>query len=261
MIHRYFAGSLGLFILVLAFWAWRRRRLPGQIVTLPLLLVALVIFQALLGMWTVTLKVKPIIVMAHLLGGFTTLSLLWWMALRQGGLFVDSSFQGAPAGLRRLSILMLIVVVAQVSLGGWTSANYAALACTDFPTCQTYWWPPMDFREVFVLWRGTGIDYEFGVLDSAARVAIHMTHRIGALVTFVVVGWIASRVLAARLAPNVSRAALAVLLILLIQVGLGISNIVFHLPLPVAAAHNGVGALLVLSIVNLIHLLHPRARP
>lgn len=251
MIHRYFAGGLGLAILGIALWSWLRKGVPGQPLWLPTFLVGLVIFQALLGMWTVTLQLKPVVVMAHLLGGMTTLALLVLLALRTHSGFKTKVVVDRPrSGWRGLAILALFVLVMQIALGGWTSSNYAALACPDFPTCQGAWWPEVDFREGFVLWRGTGVNYEFGVLDSAARTAVHLTHRIGALITFLLLGWLAVRLVRSEyLALRTTGWLVGGLLFL--QVGLGIANIVYFLPLPVAVAHNGVAALLLLSLVLL----------
>lgn len=257
MVHRYFAGTLGLFIFAIAVLSWRNRKADYQPVMLPTLLAALVILQALLGMWTVTLQLKPVVVMGHLLGGFTTLALLWWLFLRNsypGGESGHSSTRFLP---RALALLSLVVIYGQIALGGWTSANYAALACPDFPTCQSSWWPAMDFKEGFVLWRGTGINYEFGVLDSAARTAIHMTHRMGAVITL---GWllfVSVYFLRGSFRPGTRGVAAAMLVLLLVQVSLGIANVVAALPLPVAVAHNAVAALLLLSIVALNHVMNP----
>lgn len=248
MVHRYFAGTLGLVILALAVWAWVRRRQPGQPVKLPLFLLALVIFQAALGMWTVTLQLKPLVVMAHLLGGMTTFVLLGLLALR-----TRAQRPAVPAAARRwrgLAAGALLVLAGQIALGGWTSSNYAALACPDFPTCQGTWLPETDFGEAFVLWRGLGVNYEFGVLDHPARTAIHLTHRLGAVITLLVVGWLALGLLRDR-AAGLGGHGLLIGLILLTQVGLGIANVVLHLPLPVAVAHNAVAALLLLSLIRL----------
>ena len=155
---------------------------------LPALLVLLVVFQGLLGMWTVTLLLKPLIVTAHLVGGLTTMSLLWWLGLDAGR---TRRGRSPSAGCARLAVLGLVVLALQILLGGWTSSNYSAIACPDFPTCQASYWPEMDFKDAFVLWRGLGIDYSGGVLDHPARVAIHFTHRLGALVTALVLGLLA----------------------------------------------------------------------
>jgi len=251
MIHRYFAGTLGLFILVIAVWSWRlRRHHPDQPLVLPLVLLGVVIFQALLGMWTVTLLLKPLVVMGHLLGGFTTLGLLF-LLLRITGRRLGFGPRG-----RVLASIALVVLVTQIALGGWTSTNYAALSCTDFPTCQGSWWPEMDFSEAFVMWRGLGINYEYGVLEHPARTAIHVTHRFGALTTLLVVGGFALYLLG-RGGPA-RRAGIPVLLLLVLQIGLGIGNVLLHLPLPVAVAHNAVAALLLLSLINASYLLWRR---
>jgi cytochrome c oxidase assembly protein subunit 15 len=215
---------------------------------LSTLILMVIIFQAVLGMWTVIWLVKPIIVMAHLLGGLLTLSLLSWLAWKTtpGASLV---FAEAPR-LRRLLWVGLGLLVAQIALGGWTSANYAALACgTDFPTCLGQWWPAQDYREGFVLWRGIGVDYEGGVLDGPARVAIQMTHRIMALLVaghLLVVGIRMVRT------PGLVFWGSVLLGLLAAQVALGISNIVLGLPLWVATAHNAGAALLLFTVVGLL---------
>ena len=260
MVHRYLAGSLGLAILALALIGWRHRR-SGLPVVLPAVLVGLVAFQALLGMWTVTLLVNPTIVTAHLAGGMATLALLWWLTLRQGRLWT------APTGAGRRSprpwaILGLALVVVQILLGGWTSSNYAALACTEFPTCHGgQWWPAADFAEGFTLWRPLGVDYEFGVLDSPARTAIHLAHRLGALAVAVLVGALGVSVIRNAASAAGRRIGFALLAILGLQVGLGIINVLGQLPLPVAVAHNGGAALLLLALVSLVHVLTPGRTP
>lgn len=256
MVHRYFAGTLGLLILAIAVWSWRRwsNNHPRQVVWLPFLLVGVVIFQALLGMWTVTLLLKPVVVMGHLLGGFATVALLWLLLLKSdAGRLPAVAFDGPPGW----ALLGLLILIVQIALGGWTSANYAALSCPDFPTCQAQWWPESDFDEAFVMWRGLGVNYEFGVLEHPARVAIHLTHRIGAVITLLYLGWLAVSLLRSIDAP-VRKAGLAVALLLLMQVGLGVSNVLFHLPLPVAVAHNAVAVLLLLSVIYANFLLWRR---
>ncbi|WP_341784934.1 COX15/CtaA family protein [Metapseudomonas otitidis] len=242
MVHRYFAGTLGLVILGLAVHALVRRGRDGQPLRLPLVLLGVVITQAAFGMWTVTLKLWPQVVTAHLLGGFTTLALLFLLSLRLSGALPALDL---PAGLRRLAAAALALVIGQIALGGWVSSNYAAVACVDLPTCHGQWWPAMDFANGFHLTQHIGPNYLGGQLDSDARTAIHMTHRLGALVvtlTLLALAW--------RLrGEGLGRLAGLLLAVLALQVGLGISNVLFHLPLPVAVAHNGGGALLLLTLV------------
>ncbi|MGH8172211.1 MAG: COX15/CtaA family protein, partial [Rhodanobacteraceae bacterium] len=208
--------------------------------------LAVVIFQAMLGMWTVTLLLKPIVVMGHLLGGLLTLALLAYVAF---GLSESRTPTPVQQNLKPLVIVGIALLAFQIALGGWTSANYAALACGfDFPQCQGRWWPTTDFREGFVLWRGIGVNYEGGVLDLAARAAIQMAHRIGALVVFCYVGWLSHR--AARAGLRTLAITLGVLLVL--QILLGIGNVKLALPLIVATAHNGVAALLLLTLIALL---------
>ena len=155
MVHRYFAGTLGLLILALCVLAWRHRQKLATSPALPTLLLGIVTFQALLGMWTVTLLLKPVIVSAHLLGGMTTLSLLVWLSLRRGKQRFGQQAR-TSGGIRLLALLALTVGFAQIALGGWVSSNYAALACPDFPTCKGAWLPEMDFGHAFSLHRELG---------------------------------------------------------------------------------------------------------
>jgi cytochrome c oxidase assembly protein subunit 15 len=243
MLHRYVAGTLVLVILTLAVLAFRNRRDPQQPRILPAVLVGVVVLQALLGMWTVTLLLKPLIVVLHLAGGLTTMSLLAWLAIRR---------DTAPRtkALPIAAGIALAVLIVQILLGGWTSSNYAALACPDFPTCQASYWPNMDAKEAFVLWRGLGIDYEGGVLNHPARVAIHFVHRLGALVTaltLLAVGIYAWRSGSAR----VKVAGACVVAALVTQVIVGPLMVMRGMPLGLAIAHNGVAALLLLSVVRL----------
>jgi len=251
MIHRYAAASLGVLILILSALAWRYRRVRGQAVKVPLLLLGLVIFQALLGMWTVTWLLKPIVVTAHLLGGLAILSLLFWLVLEQ--FFHAPALPGTRDRLLPWALAGLAVLVLQIFLGGWTSANYAALICPDFPRCRDgSWWPPTDFREAFIFWRGVGANYEGGILDAAGRTAIHLAHRVGALVSAVIIGIVAARALLRR--HRRARLLGAITGILLcVQIGLGIGNVLLRLPVYIAVAHNGIAALLLLCLVALLH--------
>ena len=258
MLHRYLAGGLGLLILLLTLLCLTGIGNPAPTLKRGMLaLLALVTVQALLGMWTVTLQLKPLIVTLHLLGGFATLGLLWWLLMSQ------CDWPNAPPstpmrGFSILYALALIALIMQIALGGWTSSNYAALACTDFPTCRGQWWPAeMDFEEAFVLWRGLGVDYEFGVLDSPARVAIHVIHRAGAAVAgglILLLALVSLRVPAQAWRLN----ALLLLTLLAIQITLGISNVLLHLPLATALAHHACAALLLLTMLAQGHLLTRR---
>ena len=216
-------------------------------------LFALILFQAMLGMWTVTWKLKPVVVMAHLLGGFAVLALLVWAAERSRP--APTIYSGA-GWLRPWVWLGLVVLIAQIALGGWTSVNYAALSCgLDFPQCLGQWWPATDFREAFVLWRGIGVDYEGGLLDAPARTAIQLSHRIGALLTVAAVLIVVAALFRVR---GMRGPALLLLALLGVQVSLGIANVWLGLPLPVATAHNAVAALLVAQFVLILSRLTPR---
>jgi cytochrome c oxidase assembly protein subunit 15 len=251
MVHRYLAGALVILVLALNFLSWKSENRQAGFRLLCGILLVLILFQAALGMWTVTLKLWPIVVMSHLMGGLATFSMLLWLAYKSG-----SSAPGhALTRNRPLIITGLLVLVIQLALGGWTSANYSALACPDFPTCQGEMWPDSDFREGFVLWREIGVDYEGGVLDLPSRVAIHMAHRSGALLVFIILGWLAIRLL--RI-PQTQTGGYVLGALLVAQVTLGILNILLYLPLPNAVAHSGVGALLLAMMIWLLYRSAPR---
>jgi heme a synthase len=253
MVHRYFASTLGFVCLVLAAMAIANRRDPDQPVALPILLVGLVILQGLLGMWTVTLLLKPLIVTLHLLGGLSTMSLLAWLGLgRKSHLSMPS--HNDDRRLKKFALIGVALLGLQIFLGGWTSSNYAALACPDFPTCQKSYWPEMDVKDAFVLWRGLGIDYEGGVLDHPARVAIHFIHRLGAVATALLLGFVAFYASRKVNNPQVRFAGMTVGAILLAQLILGPVMVMEALPLALATAHNGVAALLLLSMIRLIRV-------
>jgi cytochrome c oxidase assembly protein subunit 15 len=258
MIHRYAASSLGLVIIFIALFAWLNRRSPRQPVAAPFVLLGVVVFQGLLGMWTVTLLLKPLIVMGHLLGGLTTLGLLTWLLLQERRRNADRQ----PRQFRWPVVAGLLVLVGQIALGGWTSSNYAALACPDVPTCQGQWWPAeANFAEGFVLWRGLGVNYEFGVLDAPSRVAIHFTHRLGALLTLLVL--VSTALWARRQYPTAAarNATTLVVIAVVLQVTIGLAIVWFGLPLPIATAHNGVAALLLVAMINLLNATSTQAAP
>lgn len=256
------------------FWrtaGWRR---------IAVLALAVVSFQALLGMWTVTWLLKPIVVSGHLLGGMATFALLAWIALRLkwGQVYfseiaaddLNNTSKNEPdpisfpisfrqtasknepdpiSALRGGVIAGVVLLACQIALGGWTSSNYAALACgTSFPKCLGLWWPPVDFHQGFIVWRGIGVNFEGGILDAAARSAIQIAHRFGAAVVFVYLAWLAHKVSRAGLRGY----GIALGVLLIAQVLLGIANVKLGLPLAVAVAHNGGAALLLFAMVALL---------
>lgn len=254
MIHRYAAGTLGMLILgIFVFSVWQRRRLQ-QGVVLPALLLGTVVFQAALGMWTVTHLLSPPIVTAHLLGGFTTLALVWWLWLGQHATRLSTVYYNiAPA--RWLALGALLLLVLQIMLGGWTSTHYAAIACgLDFPQCLGQWWPASDFSSAFSLDWQTGTNYEYGILENPARTAIHLMHRLGALLVFVYLGGLALWLIIRRPVAT-GGVPYAMMVLLWGQVGLGISNVLFALPLVVATLHTLGAALLLLSVLALNYRL------
>ncbi len=258
MIHRYAAGTLGLIIIVISALAIASR---GQIVGVGygLLLFATVIVQAVLGMWTVTWLLKPLIVTLHLIFGMTTLALLWWLWLALQRAPMPGSGRAEATGPLRLayglSVLGLAVLAVQFFLGAWTSANYAAYACPDFPTCQGAWWPHADFRDAFVLWRGLWVDYQGGILPNAARVAIHLTHRLGALAVTLALGAASLYVISRRALLEARGYACAVLVALILQLAIGISMVLRAFPLGITTAHTAGAALLLMAALALVHKL------
>lgn len=216
------------------------------------LALALIVLQALLGMWTVTWLLKPIVVMGHLLGGMATLGLLSWIAWRATDMPIRLA---QAASLRRMVIAGLALLAVQIALGGWVSANYAALSCgLQYPKCAGSWWPQGDWREAFVLWRGIGVDYEGGVLDGASRIAIQLAHRVMALVVLGHVGALALRLLRV---PGARGWGTLLGALVLGQFGLGIANVLLGLPLKVAVAHNAGAALLLWVMVSLLARIQP----
>ncbi|BBM66463.1 cytochrome b561 [Vibrio alfacsensis] len=256
MIHRYFAGSLGIVILIMAISATKSERVDA---TIPILLCLLVIGQAALGMWTVTLKLMPVIVMLHLLGGFTLLVLqaVFYCQLKsQNSLY----FSPSTKSVRLFSLITFCVVLAQVLLGGWTSSNYAALMCTALPICEGDWTSYLSWKAAFSFWQSGFDNYEFGVLDYPARMTIHVTHRIGAMITATIV--LVYCVLLLKQDSHYSqRLGIWIGLALICQILLGVSNVVFHLPIYVAVAHNlGAAIMLTLICVSQFYLWQGRTR-
>jgi len=246
MVHRYLAGILGLLILSLCVLGWCAKNSLRVSPWTPTVLLGLVIFQAALGMWTVTMLLKPAIVTAHLLGGMATLAMLVWITHKHWG---ASSAQFLPVALPRTLLRIAVVVLfLQIMLGGWTSSNYAALACTDFPTCHGEWVPPMDFSNGFHWIRELGEGLNGAPLTLEALTAIQWTHRIGALIVLIYLGGLGVYLLKYA---KLRVASVALVMLLLVQIALGIANLLLHLPLVLAVAHNLVAALLLVTLVIL----------
>lgn len=270
MVHRYFAGTLGLAIAAIFLLSWRLQR---KVTLLPTLLLALVLFQAALGMWTVTLNLFPLVVMGHLLGGFSLLTLLMiyrWQLSQQHGrtLPVEAPSSAtlstlaiqpdavSPA-LARAGWLVLLILLLQIALGGWTSANYAAMACAELPVCQAGWSQQLNFSEAFDLHLGHQ-NYEYGVMSQQARQTIHISHRFGAVLTLLAVGWFAWRLWQGKAATGMHRLPLLLAGLLLLQFTLGVLNIWWQLPLANAVAHNFVAANLLMCLALICVQLQQR---
>lgn len=256
MIHRYAATTLGLVIVLITgiSLVYRNAQLPS--VRFVIALLATVVFQGALGALTVWWLVKPVIVVLHLLGGLSTLALLSWLWLtlrrRTGVLQPVASVTpvASLAGARRLAVVGVCALGVQVALGGWTSSNYAAVACPDFPRCQDQWWPEgMDYRDAFVLWRGLDINYTGGILQHPARVAIHFTHRLGAIVASLSLLLAAFSVLRSAATPLLRNGAWWLVAALALQLTIGVLMVLRGFPLLFATAHNAGAALLLIAAI------------
>lgn len=251
MIHRYIAGALGLLVLVILILCLKKLDAPKK---LPTFIAILVLFQAALGMWTVTMKLMPVVVMSHLIGGFTLISLLLLLYLRTKPL----SIPGEDFVARRLAPLALAgmgVLILQIMLGGWTSSNYAALACTSLPICEGDWYQNLQLTQAFNPFQGEHETYEFGVLDYYSRMTIHVAHRFGAILTTGILLWLAYQLFTQSQSTLLKRASLVLTGLVILQVGLGISNVVLHLPLGIAVSHNAGAAILLLTLVFINYAL------
>jgi len=250
MIHRYCAGTLVLLIVVITFLSLLRvARQGGNLLLWCLLVFLMVIYQALLGMWTVTLKLWPIVVSQHLLGGMIILALLWIIHLKSRDFRQRFIFAGRD---KFFAVMALILVFSQISLGAWTSTNYAGISCHDFPFC--HWSQTMHYRirEAFNLMIPPGINYEGGVLNEVVRQTIQMVHRWGALVMSSYLIFLGIYLIIRY--PNcfkLQRIILFMLILLILQVILGIVNVVAQLPLVIAVMHNLFAALLLVSVVSI----------
>ena len=270
MTHRYVAGFLGILVLVLALMAWTQKQCRAAAITSTTLLLLLVGLQAALGMWTVTMKVMPIVVTGHLLLGFITFWCLYWIYLRVNphielahtkkrrkgywleylGLSADIASQAPKRGPRALARFAILILFLQIVLGAWTSTNDAALACSDFPRCNGEWMPSADYLNALDLFSGLGSGYT-GVLSFDGQVAVHWMHWAGALVCFVLLTLVMLSATSEKYSKPVRKAGLILSFLLLVQVLLGIINVRLELPLVLAVAHNAVAALLMLPLITI----------
>jgi cytochrome c oxidase assembly protein subunit 15 len=244
MVHRYFAGTLGLLVSGIFLLSLKTKKEAAGTPVLPGVLLGLIVFQALLGMWTVTELLKPFIVTGHLAGGMATLALLTWLWQRECGPSLDGMANVRP--LRLWGMLAILVVAIQIVLGGWVSTNYAALACLDFPMCHGEWVPEMAFGPAFTLHRELGMDGNGNFLSHDALTAIHWTHRLWAIAVLIFAGYAAYRLVRQ---PGLGGLGAMLGLLLVIQVSLGIANVLLGLPLFVAVMHNAGAALLLMVLV------------
>ena len=253
MVHRYFALTLVLVISSLLLWAALFRKDLDQPLIPVALLFGIVCLQGALGALTVTMRLKPLIVTAHLLGGLTTLGILWWLSLTPPA----QPPTAREIAVREYAFVGLAALVLQIALGGWTSSNYAAVACPDFPTCQHSWWPQMDYRDAFVLWRGLDVDYEGGVLANPARVAIHFTHRLGALVAGSILIGLGIMAAIRATSPRLRLAGRFLVFAVAVQISFGVATVHWGVPLGLATLHNAGAAFLVVCVVTLVRALWP----
>lgn len=255
MAHRYIAGTLALLVLFIAYQFIRYQRKQAL---LPVCLGLLIIFQALLGMWTVTLKLLPIVVMSHLIVGITIFACLVRLNVQEN--------QFKPLANRkfyRTILIGMVILLMQMALGGWVSANYAGIACIGFPQCNGQWLPTLHFAEGFNLFSPVGANYQGGLLDSATRVTIQYVHRLGAVITAIYLILLAVALIkktnTAKISENrtnhlVRQLGYLLLLLVATQFLLGVANVMYLLPLPIAVAHNGVAALLMATLFSLLYL-------
>lgn len=251
MIHRYVAGTLGFLILYIAIQGVRLRNTKPKLWILTTGILLLVVYQALLGMWTVTLSLHPVVVMGHLLGGFAIFSLLWLVYL-QVCLQNSKQYLQNKNQILAFTTLALLALIAQIAIGGWVSANYTALVCADFPTCQGQWWPTMDWQNAF---RWPGVP-----LENNARVTIQMTHRIGAAIVTVLLGTLSYLLLRTRY-KIYTHLGWILIALLSLQIGLGITNVLAGLPIAVSLAHNATAVMLLLCLITILFIANVKSNP
>ena len=262
-VQRYVSGVLGLLIIRLAMLGWQlKKRYRRQQWLIPLSVFVLVFTQVAIGVLTVRLQYKPLVVMFQLVAGMSIIGLLWWVILREERFWLP--VVNAPprllARLRLRALFALVLVILQILLGGWVSANYAALACPDLPTCQGRWWPEMDMSNGFALWRDIGLDYSGSLLDLPAATGIHMAHRLAGLGVFLYVGWLALHTIRVGFKDKLWGYGVALLFAVLLETALGLTSVLARLPLPLAVGHYAGAIVLLVSAITYYHVVRPPKR-
>jgi heme a synthase len=261
MVHRYVAGTLGFIIFLIALQMLRHTLLRNMgwrdsVLWVSLGLVGLVIFQALLGMWTVTMRLLPIVVMGHLLGGMAIFALLTWVNLKLRSPNVRTDVRTEKKNYFPWVLIGLIILILQIALGGWVSANYAALICPDLLSCGGQTVPTLNFQQAFQFMSQIGPNYQGGLLDTSARVTIQFIHRAWAIVTAFYLLALSIWIISTTLLSVLKKIAIGIIIVLCLQVLLGILNIVLLLPIGIAVLHNGVAAVLLMLLVTLTYHTH-----
>ena len=249
VVHRYFAAALGFFIVCIAYLSVKSKDVPTNIRNLSVFLLAWVIMQGTFGYWTVSLKLWPQVVTTHLMSGFLTTALLWLLYFKTKDLIESRASWNFESTTKRLFSVSIILVAVQIFLGAWTSTNYASYSCTDFPLCQGQLLPEANFKEGFNFFQSIGPNYLGGQLDHESRVAIHLTHRFGAIVVTLFLLFTSFHLYK----RNFKTLAYGLIAFLTLQVLLGISNVIFALPLLIAVGHN-LGGLLLITYLGVLRL-------
>jgi len=256
MFHRYLAGVLGIFVFYISYLIIKYAKHVSKI--FPIALILLIITQSIMGMLTVTELVKPTIVTTHLVLGMSTATLLLW-----NGLLVqeDKILKLIDKKLIILIGLCILGLLTQIILGGWTSTNYASLACTDFPKCDNSWWPSnMDYKSGFTIFNLPSINYELAPLAYDAKLAIHFTHRLGALLLTGLYLYLFTYIFFKQSDITLKAVSTIVLLVFVLQILLGISNVVYSLPINIAVLHTVNASILLMSMITLLYYstYHPQ---
>jgi len=261
VIQRYIGGALGLILIRLAWLGWQlKKRKRNQQWIIPLATTVFVFAMVGVSLATYDLQFKPLVMQIQLMGNVITVALLWWIVLREQRFWRSMNRSALVGGIQPRALATLLLAAMTAILGGWSMVNHAAFACPDFPTCQGSYWPPMDVLEGLVVWRDVGLEFDAKSLNLPGATAIHLAHRVAALFTLLYAGWLSFYVLRTGVEGNLCRYGFLVLLVLLSAVILGVMQVLMHMPLVVAVAHSATGALLVLSLVTLYHVVRP-SRP